>query len=256
MEPIVLIVDDEAPVRDVLRFALRKAGYQTQEAADGVEALASIAQTRPAIAVVDITMPRLSGIELCRRLRQGGDQLPLIFLSSLDDEVERIVGLELGADDYVTKPFSPREVVSRVGVVLRRARAASEPLAGTSATAAATAATQQAASAPAERPEPAGQLLRHGALVLDIGRHEASYRDQTIVLTAVEFGLLAALLRRPGFVLDRDALIDQMYRTPTVVLDRTVDSHVRKLRARLRAPGDEVIETVHGVGYRIGACLG
>jgi len=253
---LIVIVDDEAPVRDALRFALHKAGYLTREAADGVEALAAIAEARPALAIVDITMPRLSGLDLCRRLRQAGDQLPLIFLSSLDDEVERIVGLELGADDYVTKPFSPREVVSRVGVVLRRARAPSEPVAGTSATAAATAPPQQAAHAPAERAEPAGQTLRHGALVLDIGRHEAHYRNTTIVLTAVELGLLAALLRRPGFVLDRDALIDQMYRTPTVVLDRTVDSHVRKLRARLRAPGDEVIETVHGVGYRIGACLG
>ena len=250
---LILVVDDEAPVRDALRFALTRAGYLVDQAVDGLDALESLGGSRPALAIVDIKMPRMGGLELCRQLRARGDQLPLIFLSSLDDEVERIVGLELGADDYVTKPFSPREVVSRVGVVLRRARPATDsasPLAAPVTTGAST------APAPAAVPggDDDGQTLRHGALLLDPGRHEASYRGVTIVLTAVEFGLLAALLRRPGFVLDRDALIDQMYRTPTVVLDRTVDSHVRKLRARLRAPGDEVIETVHGVGYRIGAC--
>lgn len=245
VQQTVLIADDEAPVRAVLRFALEHAGYAVIEASEGAEALQRIAEERPDLAVLDVRMPQLSGLEVCRRLRQRGDGLPLLFLSSVDAEVDRIVGLELGADDYVTKPFSPREVVSRVGVVLRRSRPlalAPEPVAA-------------AASTPTGGRD-IGPLLVYGALTVDVGRHEARWRGRALVLSAVEMGLLRALLRRPGQVLSRDSLIDQMYRTPTVVSDRTVDSHIRKLRARLRAPGDEVIATVHGVGYRIGSCSG
>ncbi len=244
VQQTILIADDEAPVRAVLRFALERAGYTVIETCEGAEALRHIAEARPDLAVLDVRMPQLSGLEVCRRLRQRGDTLPLLFLSSVDAEVDRIVGLELGADDYGTQPFSPREVVSRIGVVLRRSRPQL----------AAAPATPATAPVPIGAPE-IGPLLVYGALTVDVGRHEARWRGQSLVLSALEMGLLRALLRRPGQVLSRDSLIDQMYRTPTVVSDRTVDSHIRKLRARLQAPGDEVIATVHGVGYRIGACV-
>ncbi len=227
-QSLVLIVDDEPHIREVVRFAAEKAGYATEEAGDGEAALAAYAQHSPDLVVLDIKMPRMSGLEVCRTLRTQGD-IPIIFLTSNDEEIDRILGLEMGGDDYVTKPFSPRELVSRIGAVLRRSQR----------TPAAT--------------EPTSQLKR-GDLLLDEERHEVRWRREPVALTVTEFGLLAALMRRPGKVFTRDELVDRMYRFNNHVADRTVDSHVRRVRQKFAALGGDVVVTVHGVGYRLGPC--
>jgi two-component system, OmpR family, response regulator len=226
----VLVVDDDPGIRDVVCFALQRAGFATAVAADGVQALARFAADRPALVVLDILMPELDGIEVCRRLRADarGRAVPIVFLSSKDDEVDRIHGLEVGGDDYLSKPFSPRELVARVRAPLRR----SEPGAG---------------PAPAPR-------LAHGRLSLDPERHEASWDGRALPLTLTEFGILRTLIRRPGRVCTRDALMNEAYELHRIVSDRTIDSHVRRVRAKLAALGADPIETVHGVGYRLGPC--
>ena len=225
----VLVVDDDPGIRDVVCFALQKAGYATTTAADGEQALARFAADPPALVVLDILMPELDGVEVCRRLRADarGRAVPIVFLSSKDDEVDRIVGLEVGGDDYVAKPFSPRELVARVRAILRRA------------------------SQPA--PE-AGRRLAHGRLALDAGKYQAFWDDREIALTLTEFGILRALLRRPGHVCTRDALMNEAYELHRIVSDRTIDSHVRRVRAKFAALGADPVETVHGVGYKLGPC--
>jgi len=228
----ILIVDDDPHIREVIRFALRKEGYTTVEASSGVEALELFRSVRPALIVLDILMPEMDGTEVCRRLR-AGSSVPIIFLSSKDDEVDRILGLELGGDDYVTKPFSPRELVARVRAVLRRPDQSRS---------AADAAQDQA-------------TLVHGRLRLDPVRYQAHWGDREIVLTATEFGLLRTLMRYPGKVYTRDELIDGAYAYENVVTGRTIDSHVRRIRRKLSsAGGADPIETVHGVGYKLGLC--
>ncbi len=225
----VLVVDDDPGIRDVVCFALQKAGYATTTAADGEQALARFAADPPALVVLDILMPELDGVEVCRRLRGDarGRAVPIVFLSSKDDEVDRIVGLEVGGDDYVSKPFSPRELVARVRAILRRA---------------------------AQPPAEAGRALRHGRLALDPGRYQASWDGRELALTLTEFGILRTLLRRPGFVSTREALMNEAYELHKVVSDRTIDSHVRRVRAKFAALGADPIETVHGVGYKLGPC--
>ncbi|MCO4763564.1 MAG: response regulator transcription factor [Myxococcales bacterium] len=228
-EVLLLIVDDEPHIRDVVRFAAEKAGYRCAEVGDGEAALEAIAELKPDLVVLDIKMPKMTGLEVCRTLRPQST-IPIIFLTSNDDEIDRIVGLELGGDDYVTKPFSPRELMSRIGAVLRRCQAVATP-----ATAAAT-------------------TLTHGDLGLDEERFEARWAGELVTLTVTEFGLLAALLRRPGRVFSRDELMDRMYRFDNHVSDRTVDSHVRRVRRKFAQLGGDVVDTVHGVGYRLGPC--
>jgi len=225
----ILVVDDDPGIREVVCFALQKAGYATAVAADGEQALARFAADRPALVVLDILMPELDGVEVCRRLRADpkGRGTPIVFLSSKDDEVDRIVGLEVGGDDYMAKPFSPRELVARVRAILRRA--------GT----------------PAERPEPA---LKHGRLALDAEQYKAFWDGRELVLTLTEFGILRTLLRRPGRVCTRDALMNEAYELHKIVSDRTIDSHVRRVRAKLASLGADPIETVHGIGYKLGPC--
>ncbi len=230
----ILLVDDDPHIRDVVRFALERAGYRVVEAADGRAALERFAELGPDLVVLDILMPELDGTEVCRQLR-ATSRVPIVFLSSRDDEVDRIVGLELGGDDYLTKPFSPRELVARVRAVLRRTAPASE-ITG--------------ADAPA-RP---GGVVTHGQLVLDRDRFVARWDAREVVLTATEFALLEALLSFPGKVFSRDELMSAAYGTGTVVSDRTIDSHVRRVRRKFAAVDAEVIETVHGVGYRVGSC--
>jgi len=224
----ILLVDDDPHIRDMVGFALRRENFAVSEAENGVEALERAASERPDLIVLDIMMPEMDGTEVCRRLRRD-TRVPIIFLSSRDDEIDRILGLELGGDDYVGKPFSPRELVSRVKAILRRI-----------ATPVSTGATQ------AE--------IRHGRLRIDPMGFGAFWDDTQVVLTVTEFGLLQTLAQHPNKVFSRDNLMDGAYSDGRFVSDRTVDSHIRRLRAKLLAAGGDTIETVHGMGYRLGPC--
>ncbi len=231
----ILVVDDDAHIREVVSFALRQAGFDTVEARDGREALELFARARPALIVLDILMPELDGTEVCRELRKT-ETVPIVFLSSRDDEIDRILGLELGGDDYVSKPFSPRELVARVRAVLRRhALAAPKQAAGSS-------------------PGATAQRLEQGRLVLDLDRFEVSWDGQPVVLTVTEFGVLRTLMGHPGKVYSRDELSGGAYDVENLVTERTIDSHVRRVRQKLRAVGGQPIETVHGLGYKLADC--
>jgi len=226
----ILVVDDDPHIREIVCFALQKAGYVTVTAADGRQALQVCAREKPALLVLDILMPEMDGTEVCRRLRSepAHERLPILFVSSKDDEIDRILGLELGGDDYVAKPFSPRELVARVKAILRRA------------------------AAPAAGAKP--QSLHHGRLRLDLDRYQAEWDSREIVLTLTEFGILRTLLERPGKVCTRDHLMNTAYELHKIVSDRTIDSHVRRVRAKFAAIGAEPIETLHGIGYKLGPC--
>jgi len=225
----ILVVDDDPHIREVVCFALQKAGYATLTAGNGRDALAVCARERPALMVLDILMPEMDGTEVCRRLRSepAQVQLPILFVSSKDDEIDRILGLELGGDDYVAKPFSPRELVARVRAILRRSGAPASPPA----------------------------TLQHGRLRLDLDRYRAEWDGQDVVLTLTEFGILRTLLERPGKVCTRDHLMNTAYELHKIVSDRTIDSHVRRVRSKFAAVGAEPIETLHGVGYKLGSCV-
>ena len=232
MSRSILIVDDDPHIRELLDFALTKAGYATRQAEDGVAALAAVEEQAPDLVVLDINMPRLDGLEVCRRLRAQG-QTPILFLSSRDDEIDRVLGIELGADDYVVKPFSPREVTARISAILRRAQAA----------------------APAAVAD--NHLISHGRLTLDTDGWTARWAGQEAALTVTEFGILKALAAAPTRVFTRDAIIDRLHGPGFAITDRTIDSHVRNLRGKFAAlGGHDVIETKAGVGYRLGPCRG
>jgi len=231
----ILIVDDDPHIREVVRFALEKAGYHAVEAADGQAALVQFADLVPDLVILDIVMPELDGTEVCRRLRAQATT-PIVFLSSRDDEIDRIVGLELGGDDYVTKPFSPRELVARVRAVLRRT------------------ATGLEAAGTAAPPVASEGLVTHGQLTLDLDRFVARWGGVEVVLTVTELGILRALSGFPGKVFSRDELMTHAYREPAVVTDRTIDSHVRRIRRKFSVVGGDPVQTVHGVGYRLGPC--
>jgi two-component system, OmpR family, response regulator MtrA len=216
---LVLVVEDEPAIADVLRLNLRAAGYGVEVVADGASALDAVRDLRPSAVVLDIGLPVLDGIEVCRRLRARGDWTPVLFVTARDDEVDRIVGLELGADDYITKPFSPRELVARLGGVLRRTRGESRD------------------------PE----LLRAGDLTIDLTSHEVRVAGREIALTATEFDLLTHLVRRPGVVFTREQLLSDVWGYAATTGGRTVDVHVAQVRAKL---GDaSPIRTVRSVGY-------
>ena len=229
----ILVVDDDPHIRDLLCFALAKAGMETGQAADGEAALDAITARAPDLMVLDINMPRLNGLDLCRRLRASGGpsaNLPILFLSSRDDEIDRVVGIEIGGDDYVVKPFSPREVVARVGAILKRGTAPPMAAGGT------------------------GRVER-GRLSLDPESWEARLDGSLVPTTATEFQLLLLLAGTPSRVFSRDAIIDRLHGPGFAITDRTVDSHIRNLRAKFAHAGcAEIIETRSGVGYRIGAC--
>ncbi len=228
MTGTILIADDDPDIRDVLRIALEQAGHQTIEAADGDECLVLHHRQKPDLIVLDIGMPERDGLDVCRELRKTSD-VPVLFLTARADEVDRIVGLELGADDYVSKPFSPRELVARVKAILKRTT---------------------------QTPEPA-EHLRRGVLLLDSERHLCRVRETEIVLTAREKDILMRLMSRPDHVVPRPTLVDQVYGTNIHVSDRTLDSHLRNLRRKLSEAGcDDAIETLHGVGIRMGPCVG
>ncbi|WP_437707431.1 response regulator [Sorangium sp. So ce448] len=228
MSKHILVVDDEARIREVLLYALQKEGYAVTAVADGRAAVEAAGAGTVDLVVLDVMLPELDGLEVCRRLR-AGSRTPILFLSARADEVDRIVGLELGGDDYLTKPFSPRELVARVRALLRRTEAPPPP-------------------APAEA---RAAVLRHGPIEVDTERHEARYLGQPVSLTATELGVLGALLERPGVVLSRGQLMQRAYRYDNLITERTIDTHVRRIRAKFRMVGGDPIATVHGVGYKL-----
>ena len=224
----VLVVDDDPHIRDVICFALRRAGFEATEAGDGEAALVRIERDKPKLVILDILMPELDGLDVCRAVRggsAGNPNMPILLLSSKDAEVDRVVGLELGADDYIVKPFSPRELVARVKAHFRRIDSLAQPQ---------------------------GNEIALGQLHMDLAAQTATISGQPIDLTRTEFGLLATLARRSGKVLNREALMNGAYVDFRVVSDRTIDSHMRRLRAKLReAGGVDPVQTVHGVGFRL-----
>lgn len=226
----ILVVDDDPHIREVICFALEKAGMHTQAAGDGARALLLMAARPPDLVILDIGMPEMDGLETCRRIRRTSET-PILFLSARDEEIDRVLGLEMGGDDYVTKPFSPRELVARVNAILKRVR-------------------------PTAQPEP-DRTLAHGHLRLDPSTRDLTFRDVPVAVTALEFAILAALMPRPRQVLSREQIMGAAYAGAVHVSDRTVDSHVRNIRAKLGAAGcTDAIETVHGVGFRLGPCTG
>ena len=223
----VLIVDDDPHIRDVIGFALENAGFTPHFAENGMAALNSLATTKPVLMVLDIGLPEIDGLDVCRTVRKTSD-LPILFLTARDDEIDRIIGFEIGGDDYVTKPFSPRELVARVKAILKR-------------------------SAPRETPDTARKTW--GELVLAPARHLCLFAGQKVVLTASEFSLLDALLTAPETVHARTQLVTAVYGHNIHVSDRTIDSHIRNIRAKLAEVGcPDVITTLHGVGLRMGQC--
>jgi two-component system phosphate regulon response regulator PhoB len=219
----VLVIDDEKDLLELVRYNLTKEGYDVIAAQKGEAGLEIAFQHKPDLILLDVMMPGMDGLEVCRRLR--GDErtgrIPLIMLTARGAESDRVVGLELGADDYVTKPFSPRELIARVRAVMRRVHAAAEPR----------------------------EVRRHGDLVLDSARHEVTYRGKPIPLTATEFRILEYLLSRPGRVLSRSDILESALGDDVAVTDRTVDVHVTAIRRKLGRAG-ELLETVRGFGYR------
>jgi two-component system OmpR family response regulator len=225
----VLVVDDEKRIREVVEYALEKSGYRVTAVADGALALAALERDPAELVVLDIMLPGVDGWELCRRIR-AKSEVPILFLSARSDEVDRIVGLELGADDYLVKPFSPRELVARVRAILRRSELASR--------------------SPQAQPPP--QRLAHGEIEIDSERFEVRFAGQLLTLTPTEFTVLSALLERPGIVLSRAQLLQRLH-SDVHVTERTLDSHVRRIRAKFRGLGADPIVTVHGVGYKAAA---
>ncbi len=238
----VLIADDDPHIRQIVRFAVEKAGFAVLEAEDGAQALEKAIENSPDVVVLDVMMPEMDGTEVCRRLRADSD-VPVVFLSSRDEEIDRILGLELGGDDYVTKPFSPRELIARIKAVLRRVDGKVQSGQG----AASAAKTGDDAS-------PRGKLLAHNELKLNLDEYRAFWGSHEIELTRREFDLLRVLLGYPGKVFSRNELMNRAYGTGVIVSDRTIDSHVRRLRRKFDDIDADPVETVHGIGYRLSPC--
>ncbi len=226
-EPTILLVDDEDSVRTVLAFPLERDGFTVVQAADGEEALDRFAAENVDLVVLDLMLPRLDGLEVCKRLR-ATSSVPIIMLTARDDELDKVIGLELGADDYITKPFSIREFRSRVRALLRRARAVQAPDPG------------------------AEDVIERGELVIDVPRRIVEVRGAPVQLTYVEFELLRTLAAQPGRVFSRRMLLEALWKSADYRDPRTIDVHVRHLREKLEAEPrtPEFILTVRGVGYR------
>jgi DNA-binding response OmpR family regulator len=217
----ILVVDDERNIVELAQMYLEQAGYSVQSASDGQEALTRARHMRPALVILDLMLPGLDGWEVCRRLRAESN-VPIIMLTARGDDVDRIVGLELGADDYVTKPFNPRELVARVGAVLRRYRGSAQP----------------------------DLAVTVGHLVIDPGSREASVGDRVLDLRPREFDLLLSLVEHHGLVMSRDQLLDLVWGYDFPGGTRTVDAHISHLRSRLGGSG-VTIETYRGIGYKL-----
>ena len=223
----ILVVEDDPHIREIIRFALTRAGMEAFEARNGAEALHKAQALAPDLIVLDIGLPEMDGLEVCRQIRRKAET-PILFLSARDEEIDRILGLDLGADDYVSKPFSPRELVARVNAILKRVRAA---------------------------PAPEPSAISRGALKVSPEAHEARFADTDLCLTALEFAIVKTLLARPQMVFSREKILDAAYPGTVHVADRTIDSHIRNIRAKFANLGcDSAVDTVHGVGFRIGRC--
>lgn len=226
----ILIVDDDPEIRDVLRIALKQAGFSSDVAGDGAEGLAKARAGRFDLLVLDIGLPRMDGLALCRALRETS-QVPVLFLTARDDEIDRVLAFELGGDDYVTKPFSARELVGRIRAILKRARRSGA--------------------------QSSEQAVSHGVLRVDRAAHACQVNGAPVPLTAREMDILWVLASHPAQVFARPDLVDKVWGIGTSVSDRTFDSHLRNLRAKLGTAGcGDAVETVHGVGVRLGPCRG
>lgn len=233
LAPLVAIVDDEEHLRDTVSRTLRAEGYRTALFSDGADAWESFSEALPDLVILDILMPRMDGLELCRRLRASSSSLPVMFLTSKDEEFDRVLGLELGADDYLCKPFSLRELAARVKVLFRRVGPR-------------TAGTEREADAEDE-------VVRVGPLSLDTRRFNASWDGEPVRLTVTEFRILHALARQPGFVRTREQLLAEAFPQDSYMSDRTIDCHIRRIRGKLEALDEDFdgIETLYGLGYRL-----
>src|SRR5881275_838012 len=217
----LLIVEDESDVADLLALNLRKAGFRVSTAADGASGLQKAREDRPDFIVLDLMLPKMSGLEVCKILKNdtATSHIPILMLTAKAEEIDRIVGLEFGADDYVTKPFSPREILLRIRAILRRG-------------------------------ETANESLTAGPIAIDPARHQVRINGKRVRLTSLEFKLLRALMQRRGRVQERDRLLNEVWGYESIIDTRTVDTHVRRLREKLGKAGDS-IETVRGFGYRL-----
>ena len=226
----IVLVDDEQNILKSLRAALEAEGYKVRTYPDGMSALDALTEEPAELGVYDIKMPRMDGMELLRRMRQQSD-MPVIFLTSKDEEIDELFGLKMGADDYIAKPFSLRLVVERVKAVLRR---------------------NSIKDGTPQTPEAARAVVERGKLKLDPERHTCHWDNKGVTLTVTEFLILQALATRPGVVKTRDALMDAAYDDQVYVDDRTIDSHIKRLRKKFKQVDDDfdVIETLYGVGYR------
>lgn len=226
----IALVDDDRNILTSVSMVLEAEGFEVRTYTDGASALAALSQNQPDLAILDIKMPRMDGMELLRRLRLKTD-MPVIFLTSKDEEIDEVIGLRMGADDYVRKPFSQRLLVERIRAVLRRKEATEEPT--------------------AERAE-VDKVLKRGKLEMDPLRHSSLWEGDPVTLTVTEFLILHALAQRPGFVKSRDQLMDAAYDDQVYVDDRTIDSHIKRIRKKFRDVADDFnsIETLYGVGYR------
>ncbi len=227
--PTIALVDDDRNILTSVSIALEAEGYQIQTYTDGASALAGFSSNPPDIAILDIKMPRMDGMELLRRMRQTSE-IPVIFLTSKDEEIDELFGLKMGADDFIRKPFSQRLLVERVKTVLRRAQSREST----------------------NSVEPSAGAIERGKLVMDPERHSCTWAKKSVVLTVTEFLILQALAQRPGIVKSRDSLMDAAYEDQVYVDDRTIDSHIKRLRKKFKAIDTDfdVIETLYGVGYR------
>ncbi len=234
MSETIALVDDDRNILTSVSIALQSEGFVTRVYSDGETALKALLDNPPDLAVLDVKMPRMDGMELLRRLRERS-AIPVIFLTSKDDELDEALGLAMGADDYIAKPFSQRLLIARIRAVLRRAEMRAIP------------------PAAAEAEQEAPQLVR-GRLQMDPARHRVTWDGKDVTLTVTEFMILEALAQRPGVVKSRNQLMDVAYQDDIYVDDRTIDSHIKRLRRKFRAVDDDFkgIETLYGVGYRFG----
>jgi two-component system, OmpR family, response regulator ChvI len=228
----VAIVDDEQHLRTTVSRALRGEGYRTEAFPDGAEAWQSFETSLPDLVILDILMPRMDGLELCRRIRSVSEKLPVMFLTSRDDEFDRVLGLELGADDYLCKPFSLRELAARVKVLFRRSGVR---------------------TGESERAPDTGDIVEVGSLVLDTRRFTAAWKGSPLRLTVTEFRIVHSLARQPGYVRTREQLLAEAFPQDSYMSDRTIDCHIRRIRGKLEQLEErsDAIETLYGLGYRL-----
>ena len=231
MSHVIALVDDDRNILTSVSIALQSEGFVTRVYTDGATALKAFSENLPDVGVFDIKMPQMDGMELLRRLREFSS-MPVIFLTSKDDELDEALGLAMGADDYITKPFSQRLLLARIRAILRRQELAKND------------------AAPAEATEP--EMLVRGRLSMDPARHKVKWDGSDVTLTVTEFLILEALAQRPGVVKNRNQLLDVAYQDDVYVDDRTIDSHIKRIRRKFRAadPAFDAIETLYGVGYR------